>query len=80
MYVGTMHGYCLDLCSGLCPRLQVLGSDRDHRAHAHRPEQQEVGTDRLPDASAARVPVLRRYLHSKLYLQVTSVLREDDVD
>ena len=59
--------------------LQVLGADRHHVAAARRPEQQEVRSDRLPDELSG-TPTLRRYMHSTLYLQATSVLREDDVD
>jgi DNA helicase-2/ATP-dependent DNA helicase PcrA len=77
MYIGTMHGYCLDLLQRLVPdtfkfstlteitaRLLV---DRNSR---------KSGLTTCPTTSA-NVPTLRRYVHSRLFLQVMSVLRED---
>ena len=77
MYMGTMHGYCLDLLQRLVPdtfkfstlteitaRLLV---DRNSR---------KSGLTTCPTTSA-NVPTLRRYVHSRLFLQVMSVLRED---
>lgn len=80
MYVGTMHGYCLDLLQRLVPdtfKFSVLTEitarlliDRNSR---------KSGLTTCP-TSLVKVPVLRRYLDSRLYLQATSVLREDTVD
>ena len=39
----------------------------------------QVGADVVPDDCAKQAD-LRRYINSKLYMQVLSVLREDDVD
>lgn len=80
MYIGTMHGYCLDLLQRLVPdtfKFSVLTEitarmliDRNSR---------KSGLTTCPTSSAG-TPRLRRYIHSKLYMQLTSVLREDDVD
>jgi len=80
MYIGTMHGYCLDLLQRLVPdtfKFAVLTEitarllvDRNSR---------KSGLTTCP-TSAPRVPTLRRYTNSKLYLQAMSILREDIVD
>ena len=80
MYVGTMHGYALDLVQRLVPetfKFSVLTEittrlliDRNSR---------KSGLTECPTLSPG-TPRLRRFLHSKLYMQATSVLREDTVD
>ena len=80
MYVGTMHGYALDLIQRLVPetfKFSVLTEittrmliDRNSR---------KSGLTTCPTSSSG-TPHLRRFLHSRLYMQVTSVLREDSVD
>lgn len=80
MYIGTMHGYCLDLLQRMIPetfKFSVLTEitarlliDRNSR---------RSGLTKCPTMSA-NTPTLRRYIHSRLYLQVTSILREDVVD
>lgn len=80
MYVGTMHGYCLDLLQRLVPdtfKFSVLTEittrllvDRNSR---------KSGLTTCP-TSLASTPHLRRYLHSRLFMQAMSVLREDVVD
>lgn len=80
MYVGTMHGYALDLVQRLVPetfKFSVLTAittrlliDRNSR---------KSGLTECPTLSPG-TPRLRRFLHSKLYMQVTNVLREDTVD
>jgi DNA helicase-2/ATP-dependent DNA helicase PcrA len=80
MYIGTMHGYCLDLLQRLVPdtfKFSVLTEitarllvDRNSR---------RSGLTTCPTMSA-NTPTLRRYVHSRLYLQITSILREDVVD
>lgn len=79
MYIGTMHGYCRDLLQRLVPdtfKFSVLTEitarllvDRNSR---------KSGLTTCP-TSSPRVPVLRRYIHSRLFLQVMSVLREDEI-
>ncbi|MCA2245655.1 ATP-dependent helicase [Mycobacterium sp. WUMAC-067] len=80
MYIGTMHSYCLDLLQRLVPdtfKFSVLTEitarlliDRNSR---------RSGLTTCPTTSA-NTPALRRYIHSRLYLQITSILREDMVD
>lgn len=78
MYIGTMHGYCLNLLQGLVPdkfKFSVL-TDITAQLLVDRYSSQS-GLTSCPTTSKAGV--LRRYINSKLYLQVLSVLREDDV-
>jgi DNA helicase-2/ATP-dependent DNA helicase PcrA len=79
MYIGTMHAYCLDLLQRLVPdkfKFSVLTEitaqllvDRNSA---------KSGLTSCP--TTAKKGVLKRYVDSKLYLQVLSVLREDKVD
>ncbi|MGH7627357.1 MAG: UvrD-helicase domain-containing protein, partial [Gemmatimonadaceae bacterium] len=80
MYIGTMHGYCLDLLQRLVPdtfKFSVL-TDITARLLVDR-NSRKSGLTTCP-TSSPKMPVLRRYLHSKLFLQAVSVLREDTVD
>lgn len=80
MYIGTMHGYCLDLLQRLVPdtfKFSVLTEittrlliDRNSR---------RSGLTTCPTTSA-NTPTLRRYVHSRLYLQIMNILREDVID
>lgn len=79
MYVGTMHGYCLDLLQRLVPEKFKFSVLTDVTA--------QLFVDRYSGRSGlttcpttAKQGVLRRYLNSKLYLQVVSVLREDKIN
>lgn len=79
MYIGTMHGYCLDLLQRHVPekfKFSVL-TDVTSRLLVDRFSAQS-GLTTCP--TTAKQGVLRRYLNSRLYLQVVSVLREDDID
>ena len=79
MFIGTMHGYCLDLLQRLVPekfKFSVL-SDITAQLFVDR-YSAKSGLTSCP--TTARHGVLRRYINSKLYLQVVSVLREDKVD
>ena len=80
MYIGTMHGYCLDLVQRLVPETFKFSAltDVTGRMLIDR-NSKKSGLTSCP-TTAPKVPVLRRYLHSKLYQQVTSVLREDEID
>ncbi len=78
MYIGTMHGYCLDLLQRLVPEKFKFSVLTDITA--------QLFVDRYSSKSGltgcpttARHGVLRRYINSKLYLQVLSVLREDKI-
>ena len=78
MYIGTMHGYCLDLLQRLVPdkfKFSVL-TDVTARLFVDRYSAQS-GLTSCP--TTAKRGVLRRYVDSKLYQQVLSVLREDTV-
>lgn len=80
MYVGTMHGYALDLVQRLVPetfKFSVL-TDITTRLLIDR-NSRKSGLTECPTLSAG-TPRLRRFLHSKLFMQATSVLREDTVD
>ena len=80
MYVGTMHGYALDLVQRLVPetfKFSVL-TDITTRLFIDR-NSRKSGLTECPTLSPG-TPRLRRFLHSKLYMQATSVLREDTVD
>ncbi len=79
MYVGTMHGYALDLLQRLVPdkfKFSVL-TDITTQLFVDR-YSAKSGLTGCP--TTAKQGVLRRYLNSKLYMQVLSVLREDKVD
>lgn len=80
MYIGTMHGYALDLLQRLVPetfKFSVL-TEITGRLFVDR-SSVKSGLTTCPTTSV-RVPTLWRYKHSKLYLQVMSILREDSVD
>jgi DNA helicase-2/ATP-dependent DNA helicase PcrA len=79
MYIGTMHGYCLDLLQRLVPekfKFSVL-TDITAQLFVDRYSAKSGLTSCPTTASRG---VLRRYVDSKLYLQVLSVLREDKID
>ena len=80
MFVGTMHAYCLNLLQTYVPetfKFSVL-TEVTQRLHIDR-NSRGSGLAETPTTSAT-VPHLRRYVHSRLYAQVLSVLAEDDVD
>ena len=80
MYVGTMHGYALDLVQRLVPdtfKYSVL-SDITNRLLIDR-NSKKSGLTSCPTVGT-RQSHLRRYINSKLYMQVLNVIREDDVD
>lgn len=80
MYIGTMHGYALDLVQRLVPetfKYQVL-TDITARMLVDR-NSKKSGLTECPTLSP-NTPHLRRYVNSSLYLQAMSVLREDEVD
>src|SRR6266446_6629593 len=79
MYIGTMHGYCLSLLQRLVPekfKFSVL-TDITARLFVDRYSAQS-GLTSCP--TTAKQGVLRRYVDSKLYLQVLSVMREDKIN
>src|SRR5690606_31550691 len=79
MYIGTMHGYCLDLLQRLVPekfKFSVL-SDITAQLLVDKFSKQS-GLTTCPTSAASGV--LRKYINTRLYMQVVSVLREDKVD
>ncbi len=78
MYIGTMHGYCLDLLQRLVPqtfKFSVM-SDITTRLLIDK-YSTKSGLTTCPKLSG---DTLKRYTNSRLFMQVTSVLREDDID
>ena len=78
MYIGTMHGYSLDLLQRLVPekfKFSVL-TDITAQLFVDR-YSAKCGLTTCP--TTAQRGFLRRYVDSKLYLQVVSVLREDKI-
>lgn len=81
MYIGTMHGYALDLLHSHVPeafKYNVL-NDVQTRLIIDKYSTQSGLTTTNAVVKGQSKP-LRRWLHSKLYQQVMSVLREDEVD
>jgi DNA helicase-2/ATP-dependent DNA helicase PcrA len=79
MYVGTMHGYALDLLQRLVPdtfKYTVL-TDITNQLFIDRYSGRS-GLNSCPTTAAQGT--LRRYQNSKLYMQVLNVLREDKID
>jgi DNA helicase II / ATP-dependent DNA helicase PcrA len=79
MYIGTMHGYCLDLLQRLVPekfKFSVL-TDITAQLLVDRYSARS-GLTSCPTTAAKGT--LKRFVDSKLYLQVVSVLREDRID
>jgi DNA helicase-2/ATP-dependent DNA helicase PcrA len=80
MFIGTMHAYCLNLLQTYVPqtfKFSVL-SEITQRLLVDR-NSRRSGLTVCPTTSKG-TPKLRRYVHSRLYGQVLSVLAEDDVD
>ncbi|MBX3103791.1 MAG: ATP-dependent helicase [Cryobacterium sp.] len=80
MYVGTMHGYALNLLQTYVPEAFKYGvlTEITQRLLIDR-ESTGSGLTTCPTTAPSR-PTLWRYHDSKLYMQVLSVLQEDDVD
>src|SRR5579875_307339 len=81
LFIGTMHAYALDVLQTYVPaafKYNVLDEiqtrlfiDRNSQASGL------TVTDAIVNGTPRR---LRRYVDSRLYMQVLSILREDDVD
>ena len=79
MYIGTMHGYCLNLLQRMVPEKFKFSVLTDITAQLF--VDRFSGKSGLTSCPASASPGhLRRYINSKLYLQVLSVLREDAID
>ena len=80
MYIGTMHGYCLNLLQTHVPEAFKYGvlTDITQRLFIDR-NSRRSGLTTTPTFSP-NAPFLRRFVNSRLYMQVLSVLQEDAVD
>jgi DNA helicase-2/ATP-dependent DNA helicase PcrA len=80
MYVGTMHGYALNLLQTFVPEAFKYGvlTDITQRLLIDR-QSTRSGLTTCPTTAPSR-PTLWRFVDSKLYMQVLSVLQEDEVD
>ncbi|GHD90127.1 ATP-dependent helicase [Streptomyces naganishii] len=81
MYIGTMHGYALDLLHSHVPeafKYNVL-NDVQTRLIIDKYSKQSGLTTTNAIVNGSAKP-LRRWVNSKLYQQVMSILREDEVD
>lgn len=81
MYIGTMHGYALDLLQRLVPdtfKFSVL-TDITARLLVDK-YSKKSGLTTCPTTGNTQQTHLRRWVNSRLYLQAMSVLREDTVD
>ncbi len=80
MYIGTMHGYALNLLQTYVPEAFKYGvlTDVTQRLLIDR-ESTKSGLTTCPTTAPSR-PTLWRYVDSKLYMQVLSILQEDQVD
>lgn len=80
MFIGTMHGYCLDLLQRHVPETFRYGvlTEITSRMLVDRYSKQS-GLTTCPTTSP-NTPHLKRFTSSQLYLQVLSILREDTVN
>lgn len=72
MYVGTIHGYCLQLLQGSLPQYFKYSVLNEVQAR--------LLVDRASNKSGLSDLGLRRYVESGLYLKVLGILREGAVD
>ena len=80
MYVGTMHGFALNLLQTYVPEAFKYGvlTDITQRLLIDR-ESTKSGLTTCPTTAPSR-PTLWRYVDSKLYMQVLAILQEDEAD
>lgn len=78
MYIGTMHGYCLNLLQTFVPDAFKFGvlTDITQRLLIDR-NSRESGLTSCPLLAGG---TLSRWVDSRLYMQVLSILQEDEVD
>ena len=81
LFIGTMHGYALDALQTHVAetfKYSVLDDIQTRLLiDRHSRESGLTATDAIVNGQARK---LRRYVNSRLYMQVTNILREDDVD
>jgi DNA helicase-2/ATP-dependent DNA helicase PcrA len=81
MYVGTMHGYALDILHSFVPesfKYDVL-NDIQTRLFVDR-RSNKCGLSTAQANVHGQLRSLRRWVNSNLYIQVMSIVREEDVD
>ena len=81
MYVGTMHGYCLNLLQTYVPEAFKYGvlTEVTQRLLIDRNSTQS-GLTTCTKVVGGETQTLRRFTDSRLYAQVLSILQEDAVD
>ncbi|CNF11399.1 DNA/RNA helicase [Mycobacterium tuberculosis] len=81
LYIGTMHGYALDLLTTHVPNAFKYGvlSDIQARLFIDR-NSRESGLTTTTAIVQGKPRKLKRYSNSKLYMQVLNILREDEID
>jgi DNA helicase II / ATP-dependent DNA helicase PcrA len=81
MFVGTMHGYALELLQTHVPTTFKYGvlNEIQTRLVIDRNSRKSGLTTLTYQADGQGKP-LQRYKHSRLYMQVLNILREDEVD
>lgn len=81
MFVGTMHGYALELLQTHVPTTFKYGvlSEIQTRLLIDR-NSKKSGLTTLGYRANGSLKPLRRYVHSRLYLQLLNILREDQID
>ena len=81
LFIGTMHGYALDALQTHVAETFKYGVLDDIQTRLlidrHSRESGLTKTDAIVNGQPRK---LRRYVNSRLYMQVTNILREDDVD
>ena len=81
LFIGTMHGYALDALQTHVAETFKYGVLDDIQTRLlidrHSRESGLTTTDAVVNGQPRK---LRRYVNSRLYMQVTNILREDDVD
>jgi DNA helicase-2/ATP-dependent DNA helicase PcrA len=81
MYIGTMHGYARDLLQTYVPEAFKFGVLDDIQTRLFIDRNSRASGLTVTDAVVKGTPKkLKRYVDSRLYMQVLAILREDDID
>jgi DNA helicase-2/ATP-dependent DNA helicase PcrA len=81
MYIGTMHGYCLDLLQTYVPETFKYGvlTDVTQQLLIDRESKRSGLTTCTKLVNGVETP-LRRYIETRLYKSALSILQEDQID
>src|SRR5262249_34678373 len=81
LFIGTMHGYARDALQSHVPEAFKYGvlDEIQTRLFIDR-NSQKSGLTVTEAVVNGKPQMLKRYVHSRLYMQVMNILREDDVD